>query len=392
MIRDDAKLNRVRELMRHENLDALVLRVPENVTYLSGVWSGRGLTYLVLPLTDDPILIHPAGETIVRTWVRDIRFYKWETFEHLGSSLEVASEHVRRALTDAGFTSGTIGVEQNWEAVLGSSLRYEMNVPSEKTFSYLKQKLSGFNFKDASPLLVKARSIKTEEEVRALRKANKIARVGLETFEKNLKQGLTEIELSARIEHEIITQGVMRQRANRVTACAFVASGPTTAEGYKYVIGNNRRKLRRGDLVMLELDVIADGYSSDTTRTFTVGKPNRKQRELIDAVLDSESSAISSIEPEVSAAEIARTSIEVIRSHNLSAYLVHRLGHGIGVAVHEPIPALHIESKDILTPGMVHSVEPGIYGPKIGGIRIEDDILDTAKGAEYLSNFPRTSE
>jgi len=143
---------------------------------------------------------------------------------------------------------------------------------------------------------------------------------------------------------------------------------------------------------MLELDVIVDGYSSDTTRTFVVGRPNEKQRTLLQAVLDSEIAAISSIKPEVRAADVARTSIEVIRRHGLSAYLVHRLGHGIGVSVHEPIPALHLESKDVLQPGMVHSVEPGIYGPKIGGIRIEDDVLDTDAGAEYLSDFPRTQE
>lgn len=93
-----------------------------------------------------------------------------------------------------------------------------------------------------------------------------------------------------------------------------------------------------------------------------------------------------------SAADIARVSIEAIQRHGLEAYLVHRLGHGIGVGVHEPIPALHVESKDVLKPGMVHSVEPGIYGKKIGGIRIEDDILDTEKGAEYLSDYPRIQE
>jgi Xaa-Pro dipeptidase len=177
-----------------------------------------------------------------------------------------------------------------------------------------------------------------------------------------------------------------------VVACAFVASGPNTAEGYKYVVGNSRRKMRRGDLVMLELDVVADGYSSDITRTFVVGRPNKAQERLIEAVLDSERTAISSIEPEVSAAEIARISIETIKNHALGGYLVHRLGHGIGVAVHEPIPALHIESKDLLQPGMVHSVEPGIYDPKFGGVRIEDDILDTEKGVEYLSNFPRIQD
>ena len=143
---------------------------------------------------------------------------------------------------------------------------------------------------------------------------------------------------------------------------------------------------------MLELDVIADGYSSDTTRTFVVGKPNRKQSDLLEAVLDSENSAIAAIKPRVKAAEIARISNETIQKHGLSEYLVHRLGHGIGVAVHEPIPALHVESTDVLEPGMVHSVEPGIYGERIGGIRIEDDILDTATGSQYLSSFPRIQE
>jgi Xaa-Pro dipeptidase len=150
--------------------------------------------------------------------------------------------------------------------------------------------------------------------------------------------------------------------------------------------------MRRGEPVMLELDVVVDGYSSDTTRTYVVGQPSRRQRELLEAVLDSERSAIAAIRPSTRAADIARTSNDVIEKHGLSKYLVHRLGHGIGVAVHEPIPALHIESEDVLEPGMVHSVEPGIYGQKIGGIRIEDDILDTASGTQYLSNFPPIQE
>jgi len=392
LVRDEAKLQRVREMMHSNGLAALVLRLPENVTYLSDAWCGRGLTYLVFPMEKEPVLIHPAGETVPDTWVSDVRPYKWETYEHLGNANKLGSENVLNALSDLGITSGAIGIEESWELILGSPLRYELNVIGQKTLAVLKEKLSAYNLRDASGLLTEARSIKTREEVKALRKTNRIARIGLQTFQRNLKPGLSEIELSTKIEHEIIRQGVMRWAANRVVACAFVASGPTTAEAYKYVVGNTRRKMRRGDLVMLELDVVADGYSSDTTRTFVVGKPNRKQRSLLEAVLDSESTAISTIKPDVSAAKIAQTSINVIRRHGLGEYLVHRLGHGIGVGVHEPIPALHIESKDILKPGMVHSVEPGIYGVKIGGIRIEDDVLDTAKGAEYLSNYPRIQE
>lgn len=390
--RDEAKLKRVRNMMREQNLSALILRLPENVAYLSDAWPGRGLTYLVFPLEKDPILIHPAGETQPPTWVSDVRLYKWETFEHLGNSVAVGLEKVHTALTDLGIGSGKIGVEETAELILSSRLRYELNVIGRKTLGSLRALLTRFEIWDASGLLTQARSIKTQQEVRALRKANRIARVGLETFERKLKSGLSEIELSCEIEHEIVTRGIMKNHAGNIVACAFVASGPSTAEAYKYVIGNTRRRLRRGDLVMLELDVVADGYCSDTTRTFVVGKPNKKQRFLLEAVLDSEESAISSIRPGVSAAEITRISNNTIRKHGLYQYLVHRLGHGIGVAVHEPIPALHIESKDVLMPGMVHSVEPGIYGKKIGGIRIEDDILDTEKGADYLSEYPRIQE
>ena len=392
MKRDEIKLHRIRDAMREHGLDALVLRLPENVTYLSGAWCGRGLTYLIFPLNADPILIHPGGETLPPTWVSDVRFYKWENFEHLGSSLLVGADMVRKALLDRGVDSGSIGVEREWELVLGTPLRYELNVLGEKTLNGLRQKLPEYNLKDASPLLVQARSIKTGEEVKALKKANRIATIGLKAFHMNLKAGLSEVELSAKIEHEIVTKGVMKHRTHRVVAYASVASGPNAAEGYKYVVGNTRRKLKRKDFVMLELDVIADGYSSDTTRTFVVGRPSKQQSKLLEAVMDSEETSIASIEPEVSAAEIARTSIETIQRHGLGGYLVHRLGHGVGVGIHEPIPALHIESKDILLPGMVHSVEPGIYSPKFGGVRIEDNVLNTSKGAVYLSNFPRLQE
>jgi Xaa-Pro dipeptidase len=378
--------------MRTEGFTALVMRVPENISYVSDAWPGRGLSYLVLPLEKDPILIHPAGETLPNTWVKDVRLYRWETYEHLGDSLLAGTKEVERVLLDLGIRSGTIGIEERWEHFLGTPLRYEMMVVGTKTISAFRDRLASYELRDASQLLVESRSIKTELEARALRKSNRVARVGLETFERNMKPGLTEIELSAAIEHSIVTDGVTKLRANRVVACAFVVSGSGTAEGYKYVVGNSRRRLRRGDFVMLELDVVADGYGSDTTRTFVVGKPDKKQTLLLEAVLDSENSAIAAIRPEVSAAEVTRISIDAIGRHGLSQYLVHRLGHGIGVAIHEPIPALHVESKDVLKPGMVHSVEPGIYGARIGGVRIEDDILDTASGSECLSNFRRLQE
>jgi len=392
MSRDEAKLARVRDGMRKEGFKALLLRVPENISYISDLWPGRGLSYVILPLERDPVLIHPAGETLPWTWVNDVRRYQWETYEHLGDSLRAGIDEAEKGFGDLGIGPGPVGIEDGWEHLLGTPLRYETTVMGVKTANALRQRLTNFELRDASPLLVQSRSIKTGLEVQALKHANRVARVGLETFERNLKPGLTEVEISSRIEHAIVTEGITKFRARRVVACAFVASGKSTAEAYKYVVGNSRRRVRRGDLVMLELDVIVDGYSSDTTRTFVVGKPSKRQIALLEAVLESERSAISSIAPGVRAAEVAQKSIDATRRHGLSQYLVHRLGHGIGVAVHEPVPALHIESKDTLQPGMVHSVEPGIYGDRIGGIRIEDDILDTDTGSQYLSKFPQIQE
>ena len=392
MSRDEEKLARVRDRMRIEGFTALALRVPENICYVSDAWPGRGLSYLILPIDKDPILIHPAGETLPHTWVKDVRLYSWETYEHLGDSLMTGTREVEKAIGELGIRTGSVGIEETWEHFLGTPLRYEMTVIGTKTTGALRRGLTQYELRDASQLLIQSRSVKTKLEIQALKNANRVAEVGLATFERNLKPNLKEIELSSNIEHAIITEGITKFRANRVVACAFVATGRSTAEAYKYVVGNSRRKMKRGDLAVLELDVVVDGYSSDTTRTFVVGKPNTRQRALLEAVLDSESSAIDSIKPGVSAAEIARISIDVFRKYRLSEYLVHRLGHGIGVAVHEPIPALHVESKDVLEPGMVHSVEPGIYGERIGGIRIEDDILDTTTGVQYLSNFPRIQE
>lgn len=158
MVRDDTKLARVREMMRLKGFGALVLRLPENVTYLSDAWCGRGLTYLVFPLEKEPVLIHPAGETMPRTWVSDFRLYKWETFEHLGNSLEVGSENVLRALSDLGIHSGPIGVEETSELILCSPLRYELNVIGEKTLTALKEKLSAYEFEDATNILTQARN------------------------------------------------------------------------------------------------------------------------------------------------------------------------------------------------------------------------------------------
>ena len=110
MARDEAKIGRVRDAMRKEGFDTLVLRVPENVTYLSDAWCGQGLTYLIFPLEGDPVLIHPAGEVPPATWVSDLRLYPVETVDVLDDAVKAGTESVRTTLLDLGIRSGTVGV------------------------------------------------------------------------------------------------------------------------------------------------------------------------------------------------------------------------------------------------------------------------------------------
>ncbi|HYW00600.1 MAG TPA: aminopeptidase P family N-terminal domain-containing protein, partial [Candidatus Acidoferrum sp.] len=168
MCHDQIKINRVREAMQGEGLDVLLLRIPENVAYISNAWCAQGLTYLVFPLEKDPILIYPASEVPPSTWVSDVREYSTETPDRLSDALEVGGDFVRKALADIGISSGTVGVEQSWELVAGTYSRYEVNVMGEHTLSALKKKITDCKWKNASSLLIKARAIKTPNEVRML--------------------------------------------------------------------------------------------------------------------------------------------------------------------------------------------------------------------------------
>jgi len=166
-------------------------------------------------------------------------------------------------------------------------------------------------------------------------------------------------------------------------------SGPPAANAYRSYCISTTRRLRRGDLVLVELDTYADGYWSDLTRMFVIGEPTSEQQRIFDSVLEAQQEAIKSIKSGVKASDIDGIARNIAGKHGYRKYFPHRLGHGIGLQLHE-LPVLHPASGDILSPGMVHSVEPGIYIPGFGGIRVEDDILDLERGYEYLSEFDRT--
>ncbi len=165
----------------------------------------------------------------------------------------------------------------------------------------------------------------------------------------------------------------------------MVLSGPKTASPH----GNpGNRKIKKGDFVLFDLGVVYQGYCSDITRTVAFGEPTDAQREIYETVRKAEQAAVDSVRPGVKAMEIDKAARNVIEQAGYGSYFTHRVGHGLGISVHE-YPSVTGTNELVLEEGMVFTIEPGIYHPGITGVRIEDDVVVTADGVEVLTKFPK---
>ena len=147
-------------------------------------------------------------------------------------------------------------------------------------------------------------------------------------------------------------------------------------------------KIKKGDFVLFDLGVVVDGYCSDITRTVAYGDINEKQMNIYETVLKAELAAIDASKPEAICSEVDLTARRIIADAGYGEYFPHRLGHGLGISVHE-YPSLTETNSLKLEEGMVFTIEPGIYVPGVAGVRIEDDVLVTKDGVETLTKFPK---
>jgi Xaa-Pro dipeptidase len=165
----------------------------------------------------------------------------------------------------------------------------------------------------------------------------------------------------------------------------IVASGPNSALPHAVP---SERKLQRGDLVVIDWGAAVDGYISDLTRTLAIGPADPELVKVHGIVLDANRAGCAAVRPGVPAAEVDRAARAVIDAAGYGEFFTHRTGHGIGMEAHEP-PYIRGDNQEPLIPGMTFTVEPGIYLPGRGGVRIEDNVVVTADGSECLSVLQR---
>lgn len=381
-----ARVTDVQAALAAGGLRALVSRLPENLVMLAGYWPVLGRSALLVPAAGEPVLLAPEmeREALARTFIKDVRtFPVWK----LGDP--PPDEGLARLLRDAaaalGLRGARLGVERSPDEDLAPTQKLtEPWHPARPTWGMLEA--LGADLVDVSAKLTEWRARKTAAELERLRVANEIAAFGLRAFGPAVTEGRTEADVAADVERAILAQGTGYRGTVHARAEALVFSGAERLNRVSWGYApSTRRALVRGDFVMLELCTVADGYYSDLTRMATVGPPSSRQQELLEAVATAQRAAIAAVRPGVTGDAVDRAAREVLKARGLADQFIHITGHGLGFRYHEGVPLLYPGSESVLAEGMVTSIEPGIYGPEFGGIRIEDNVAVTSGGAKVLS-------
>jgi Xaa-Pro aminopeptidase len=376
--RDDAKLERVRALMEEEQLDALVVRAPDNVLYLSNFWGMKGYEAVVFPREGEPTLVclEASAEDAERTaWTEDVRFLQGYAPDDPRPPLERTIELAATAAD--GY--GTIGLELS----LGTQASDRM-VGEPTTFTHDWFHSFGMEIADATPLLVRARAVKTEQEVERMRLANEIAAAAMEHTREHLRPGMKESEAAALWAGYVHGKGTgWREQVDLALAFSLVWTGP----GIKTFTATGDLPVVEDEPTLFEIWVCADGYWCDHTKNLCPWQLRPEYAELEKALLAVYERAIEHCRPGASLAELDRLIRDGIAEAGYPGQPSHPVCHGVGARAHEP-PYAHQRSEGTIANGMVLAIEPGIYWEGGGGLRVEDNFLITDAGAEKLSPFP----
>ncbi len=392
---DRERIRRIRQALKKAGLDAVVARAPENIQYLSGFLPGSAGNVPAAIFTAD-------GEIAVMAADKDYPFLEdaWPTETRIFPAYALRGDDPGRRFADflkdcakrCGFARGSVA----YEGSLGS-LSAPMfcgtiaTLPASGYGDAIRAALPKAKLVDGAPLLYELRGVKTAYELERMRRAAGLAAVGNLACKEALRPGMTEAEIAVTIESAIGRAGAECKGARRWRGFAFVGAGRRSAITWIVLEFNKGYRVRSGDLVLIEMHVMVDGYWTDHTRTYAVGRPTARQREVWAAVAEAQRRSMAADRPGATGQEIDAAGRAVIEKAGLGAYFPHHTGHGTGLCSHEP-PFIHPFVPGVkMAAGATHSCEPGVYIEKEGiGCRIEDIVETTPEGAKYLYDYDRT--
>jgi Xaa-Pro aminopeptidase len=364
--------------MTEHELDALVVRAPDNVLYLTNYWPIKGYDIAVFPREGEAalIVVEPQRDDAVRTaWTRDIRLFKGydesDPRPPMARSVELAAE--------AASAYGRIGLELS----LGTQATDRM-VGEPTTYTHAFFHAFGVEIADATPLLAEARAIKTAQEIERMRLANDLAAAAMEHVRGRLEPDMRESEAGAMWEGFVHGEGVgWRGKVEYARGFSLVWSGA----GIRSFTATGDRPVQESEPTLFEIWVCTDGYWCDHTKNLCPGELTPEYDDLLEILLAVFGEAVDYAKPGASLAELDRMIRAAIAEAGYPGQPSHPVCHGVGARAHEP-PYAHQAGEGEIREGMVLAIEPGIYWEGGGGLRLEDNFLITRDGNEKLCSFP----
>ncbi len=380
------RLKALRAEMERKGIEAALLQHWADIYYFSGV---NQRSTLMIPLEKEPVLLVQVGmyEAIKRSWIREIR------------GLE-GIQSLKTLFSELGLERARIGINED--------------VISAKLHKRLVDALPDLSFIDISPLILGLRQIKSEEEISIIRKAAEVSRKGHKRAEEILREGLTELELAAEIETTLRKAGhsgflCLRGRNLSGGYGIIGPSGPNLGVisgmgdititgrglGPAFPFGASKRKIKQGEMVIIDIGTNFQGYHSDEARMYVIGKADKKKRKAFEIILDAQETALDVVKPGIKGKEVYKAAKKVVDKAGYGEYFAALkdyphytyVGHGVGLEINEP-PLLTPEDETILRENMTLAIEPKLIAPH-WGVSLEDTILITSKGWEFLTTTKR---
>jgi Xaa-Pro aminopeptidase len=351
----DPRRNKLRQLIHKARADALLVTKPANVTYLTG-FTGD----------DSYLLITAKGETVVS----DPRYTTQLAEECPGIKLEIYGPGKRILPAVAALV----------ERAKIKRLGLESNAATVAMERSLAKALPDVEIVATEGLVEQLREVKDLGEIEQTRVACRLAQRAFDAARALMKPEMTELDVAAELEYQ-----ARRFGAKSLSFPAIVAVGARSALPHA---NPTLRRLKESDFVLIDWGVNAGLYMSDLTRIVVTGRISPKLRKIYGVVLKAQLAAIDAIRPGVTGEEVDRVARNIISKAGFGHAFGHGLGHGTGLEIHEA-PRLAVGQQTKLRPGMIVTVEPGIYLPDWGGVRIEDDVLVTRSGHEVLTDVPK---
>ena len=349
----DQRIKKAFGVIKKNNLDCMIVTEINHVRYLSGFTGSNGLVVL------DPPKAY---------FLTAFRYATQAPKEVKNCQVNIASRQLMTELPKLSIFERVtrIGVEAEFVSL--------------KLMNSLKEILPTVTFKPTEQLIESLSIIKDQDEVSRIKKAVRIADKAFSEILGVLKPGIKENDLALELEFKMRSFG-----AENISFETIIASGLRSAMPHGRA---SDKRLRKGDLVTLDFGALYRGYASDITRTVVLGKATEKQKKIYQIVLNAQKSACKAVKPGLACNRLDGLARDIIMKAGYGDYFGHGLGHGLGMLVHDR-PTVSPQSNDVLEPGMVVTIEPGIYIPNWGGVRIEDDVLVTATGGQILTKSPK---